>query len=59
MVAKRVNKPGRLRSGSSKIDETTHGRTEHRLENEPRFLRRIEKARRSLRAGRGVRLEDL
>ena len=32
---------------------------EYRLENDPRFLRRIEKARASLRAGRGVRLEDL
>ena len=30
-----------------------------RLENDPRFLRRIEDARASLRAGRGVRLEDL
>lgn len=29
-----------------------------RLENDPRFLRRVEAARRSLRAGRGVRLED-
>jgi hypothetical protein len=28
------------------------------LENDPRFLRRIEQARASLRAGRGVRLED-
>jgi prevent-host-death family protein len=32
---------------------------DYRLENDPRFLRRIEKARTSLRAGRGVRLEDL
>ena len=32
---------------------------EYRLENDPRFLRRIERARNSLRAGRGVRLEDL
>ena len=32
---------------------------EYRLENDPRFLRRIEQARSSLRAGRGVRLEDL
>jgi prevent-host-death family protein len=32
---------------------------EYRLENDPRFLQRIEKARKSLRAGRGVRLEDL
>ncbi len=31
---------------------------EYRLENDPRFLRRIEQARESLRAGRGVRLED-
>ncbi len=32
---------------------------EYRLETDPRFLRRIEKARASLRAGRGVRWEDL
>ena len=29
-----------------------------RLENDPRFLRRVEVARRSLRAGCGVKLED-
>ena len=29
------------------------------LENDPRFRRRIEAARASLRAGRGVRLEDV
>ena len=32
---------------------------EYRLENDPQFLRRIEQARNSLQAGRGVRLEDL
>lgn len=32
---------------------------DYRLENDPRFLHRIEKARQSLRAGKGVRLEDL
>ena len=32
---------------------------DYRLENDPRFLQRIEKARKSLRAGRGVRLEDI
>ena len=32
---------------------------DYRLENDPRFLERIESARSSLRAGRGVRLEDL
>ncbi len=32
---------------------------DYRLENDPRFLRRIERARKSLRAGRGVRIEDV
>jgi prevent-host-death family protein len=32
---------------------------DYRLENDPRFLRRIEGARKSLRAGRGVKLEDV
>jgi prevent-host-death family protein len=32
---------------------------EYRLENDPRFLRRVEQARSNLQAGRGVRLEDL
>jgi prevent-host-death family protein len=32
---------------------------DYRLENDPRFLRRVNEARKSLRAGRGVRLEDV
>ena len=32
---------------------------EYRLENDPRFLRRIELARAGLQAGRGVRLENV
>jgi prevent-host-death family protein len=32
---------------------------DYRLENDPRFLRRVEQARKSLRAGRGSRLEDV
>jgi len=32
---------------------------DYRLENDPRFLRRIEQARQSLRAGRGTKLEDV
>jgi prevent-host-death family protein len=32
---------------------------EYRLEHDARFLRRVEQARGSLRAGRGVRLEDV
>lgn len=32
---------------------------DYRLENDPRFLKRVEAARSSLRAGRGVRLEEV
>jgi len=32
---------------------------DYRLENHPKFLERVAKAREALRAGRGVRLEDL
>ena len=32
---------------------------DYRLENDPRFLRRIESARTSVRAGKGIRLEDI
>ena len=32
---------------------------DYRLENDPRFLARVEAARTSLRAGRGVRLRDV
>ena len=31
---------------------------DYQVENDPRFLRRIEQARQSLRHGKGVRLED-
>jgi prevent-host-death family protein len=37
--------------------ETEEDWFDYRLENDPRFLRRVEAARNSLRAGRGVRLE--
>jgi prevent-host-death family protein len=39
--------------------ETEDDWFDYRLENDQRFLRRVANARRSLRAGRGVRLEDL
>jgi len=39
--------------------ESEEDRFEYRLENDPRFLQRIERARNSLQAGRGVRLEDI
>ena len=31
---------------------------DYKLENDPRFLKRVEQARKSLRAGRGIRIED-
>jgi predicted XRE-type DNA-binding protein len=45
---KKAGKPGRI----ALIEGTAH-----RLEDDPRFLRRIEQARKSVRARRGVRLE--
>ena len=39
--------------------ETEDDWFEYRLENDERFLRRIEGARKSIRAGRGSRLEDV
>ena len=32
---------------------------DYRLENDPRFLQRIERARQNLKAGRGVKIEDV
>jgi prevent-host-death family protein len=32
---------------------------DYRLENDPRFLQRVERARSNLRAGRGVKIEDV
>jgi hypothetical protein len=32
---------------------------EERLQNDPRFLRRIERARAGLQAGHGIRLDDV
>jgi prevent-host-death family protein len=32
---------------------------DYKLENDPRFLERVEQARRSLKTGRGIRLEDM
>lgn len=39
--------------------ETDEDWVEYRLEHHPEFLRRVAQARAALRAGRGVRLEDL
>jgi len=49
----RRGKPAGLLIGFK--DESRFDRT---LENDPRFLRRVERARSTLRAGRGVKLKD-
>jgi prevent-host-death family protein len=54
IVITRHGKPAGVLIGFASEDEWF----EYRLENHPRFLRRIEQARQSLRSGRGVRLED-
>ena len=48
-----------VKEGEVKEGESEENWFEYRLENDPRFLRRIEQARKSLQAGRGVRLEDV
>lgn len=55
IVITRHGKPAGVLIGFASDDDWF----EYRLENDPRFLRRIEQARKSIRAGRGVRLEDL
>jgi len=39
--------------------ETEDDWFDYRLENDPRFLQRVEQARQSLRAGKGVKLEQV
>jgi prevent-host-death family protein len=55
IVITRHGKPAGLLIGFKSEDDWF----DYRLENDPRFLSRIESSRRSLRAGRGVKLEDL
>ena len=54
IVITRNGKPAGLLIGFASEGEWL----DYRLENDPRFLRQIERARNSLRAGRGVRIED-
>ena len=55
IVITRHSKPAGVLIGLASEDDWF----DYRLENDPRFLRRVAQARKSLRAGRGVRLEDL
>jgi prevent-host-death family protein len=54
IVVTRHGKPAGVLIGFESEDDWF----EYRLENDPAFRRRIEAARRSIQAGRGVRLED-
>ncbi len=55
IIITRHGKPAGVLIGFESEDEWF----DFRLENDPRFLKRIEAARTSLRAGRGTKLEDL
>ncbi|MBI4770511.1 MAG: type II toxin-antitoxin system Phd/YefM family antitoxin [Chloroflexi bacterium] len=55
IIITRHGKPAGILIGFASEDEWF----EYRLEHDPRFLQRIERARQNLRAGRGVTLEDV
>ena len=55
IVITRHGKPAEVLIGFESEDDWF----DYRLENDPRFLQRVEQARQSLRAGRGVKLEDV
>jgi prevent-host-death family protein len=55
IVITRNGKPAGVLIGFASEDDWF----DYRLENDPRFRRRIEQARQSLREGRGVRIENV
>jgi prevent-host-death family protein len=55
IVITRHGKPAGILVGSASEDDWF----DYKLENDPRFLQRIARARKSLLAGKGVRLEEL
>jgi hypothetical protein len=55
VVITRHGKPAGLLIGFASEDDWF----EYRLENDPRFLARIEQSRASFRSGKGVKLEDV
>ncbi len=55
VIITRHGKPAGILIGFESEDEWF----EYRLEHDPVFLQRVERARHSLRAGRGVKLEDV
>lgn len=55
IIITRHGKPAGVLIGFASEDDWI----DYRLEHDPRFLARIQSARQSLRAGRGVKLEDV
>ncbi len=55
IVITRHGRPAGILVGFASEDEWF----DYQLQNDPRFLQRIEQARASLRKGRGVKLEDV
>ena len=55
VIITRHGKPAGILIGFESEDEWF----DYRLEHDPAFLQRVEQARHSLRAGRGVKLEDI
>ncbi|MGH9851768.1 MAG: type II toxin-antitoxin system Phd/YefM family antitoxin [Blastocatellia bacterium] len=55
IVITRHGKPAGILIGFESEDDWF----DYRLENDPRFLQRVEMAGQSIRSGRGVRLEDI
>ncbi len=55
IVITRHGKPAGVLIGFASEDDWF----DYRLEKDPRFLQRVRQARANIRAGRGVRLEDL
>lgn len=55
VVITRHGKPAGVLIGFASEDDWF----DYRIQNDPRFLDRVEKARASIRNGRGVRLEDV
>lgn len=55
IVITRHGKPAGVLIGFTSEDDWF----DYRLEKDPRFLQRVRQARANIRAGRGVRLEDL
>jgi prevent-host-death family protein len=54
VIITRHGKPAGILIGFASEDDWF----DYRLEHDPRFLARIERARRSIRSGRGVKLEE-